>query len=153
ALRPLGPLRRRLPFRTLFNLVGPLANPARPAYQLVGVPGERPADLVASALLDLGTTRALVVNGGDGPGEGTLSQGPPYRPVESGRIVRGTWTPDDFGLPVVPTESLRVSGPADSAARLRAVFAGESGPSRDVILANAAAALWVAGRVESLREG
>jgi anthranilate phosphoribosyltransferase len=153
ALRFAAPVRKQLPFRTLFNLIGPLANPAQPAFQLVGVPNERLADLVARGLASLGVERAAVVTGSDGLDEVTLAGPTRVRWVEGGRIDPVSWEPGDFGLPAVPGADLRVSGPADSAHKLRSVFAGEAGPIRAVLLANAAAALRVAGRVASLEEG
>jgi anthranilate phosphoribosyltransferase len=153
ALRALAPIRRQLPFRTLFNVVGPLANPARPAYQLVGVPGERQAALMARVLADLGVRRAAVVTGSDGLDEVTLAGPTRVRWVGDGSDAIEEWQPEDFGLPRVAAGELRVSGPAESAGRLRRVFAGEADPARHVILANAAAALRVAGRVGSLPEG
>jgi anthranilate phosphoribosyltransferase len=153
ALRFAAPVRRQLPFRTLFNLVGPLANPARPEYQLIGVAGERQADLVAEALLRLGTLRAAVVTGSDGLDEVTLAGPTLVRWVESGRIARTTWEHADFGLPRVPARALRIAGPVESAARIRDLLGGEPGPVRDLVLANSAAALRVAGAVEALPEG
>ena len=153
ALRHAASARRQLPFRTLFNLVGPLANPARPDYQLVGVPGDRPAALMAEALARVGVTRAAVVTGGDGLDEVTLDGPTRVLVVEGPSIAPATWHADDFGLPPARAGDLRVSGPADSARRLRLLFAGDPGPVRDVVLANAAAALWVAGRVGDLRSG
>ena len=95
-------MRRQLPFRTLFNLVGPLANPARPEFQLVGVAGARQAELVAEALVRLGVRRAAVVTGGDGLDEVTLDGPTAVHWVEAGAITRQTWSPADFGLPRVP---------------------------------------------------
>lgn len=153
ALRFAAPVRRQLPFRTLFNLIGPMANPARPAFQLVGVPNERLGDLVARGLAALGITRAAVVTGSDGLDEVTLAGPTRVRWVESGRVSTEIWQPADFDLPLVEAAELRVSGPAESAAKLRAAFAGEPGPVRAVLLANSAAALRVAGRVSTLLEG
>ena len=154
ALRHAGPVRRQLPFRTLFNLVGPLANPARPEFQLVGAPGAAQAVLLAEALARLGsTTRAAVVTGGDGMDEVTLDGATHVLVVEGAEITPLTWLPADFGLAPARAADLRVTGPPDSARRLRQLFAGETGPVRDVVLANAAAALWVAGRAESLAAG
>ncbi len=153
ALRFAAPVRRQLPFRTLFNLIGPLANPARPAYQLIGVPEDRPADLMATALARLGVTRAAVVTGSDGLDEVSLDGPTRVRWVESGSVTLRTWEPAEFGLAPVRAADLRVSGPAESARRLQAIFAGTRGPDRDTVLANAAAALLVAGRVEGLVEG
>jgi anthranilate phosphoribosyltransferase len=153
ALRFAAPVRRQLPFRTLFNLVGPLANPARPAFQLIGVPDARSADLIASALARLGVIRAAVVTGSDGLDEVSLDGPTRVRWVESGALTDRTWHPEEFGLATVRAADLRVSGPVESASRLRGVFAGSEGPDRDTVLANAAAALLVAGRVEGLGPG
>ena len=153
ALRFAAPVRRQLPFRTLFNMVGPLANPARPAYQLIGVPDDRLADLMASAIARLGVVRAAVVTGSDGLDEVSLDGPTRVRWVESGEISLRTWTLSDFGLNPVRASDLRVSGPAESAAKLRDFFDGTLGPARETVLANAAAALLVAGRVGTLGEG
>jgi anthranilate phosphoribosyltransferase len=153
ALRHAAAVRRQLPFRTLFNLVGPLANPARPEFQVVGVSGATGAVLVAEALVRLGIRRAAVVRGEDGLDEVTLGGATHVLWVEDGAITARTWTPADFGLPHVVAEELRVSGPAESAALIRAFLAGGPGPVRPAVLANAAAALLIAGRVEGLSEG
>lgn len=153
ALRFAAPARKLLPFRTLFNLVGPLANPAKPAYQLVGVPSERLAGLIAATLADLGIARAAVVTGSDGLDEVTLAGPTHVLRIEAGRITPETWSPDDFGLARVETGRLRVHGPAESAERLQRLLAGDQGPAREVVLANAAAALRVAGQVGTLRQG
>lgn len=150
-LKHLAPVRRHLPFRTLFNLVGPLVNPARPDFQLVGVAGTREGELVAGALAKIGTRRAAVVTGDDGLDEVTLTGSTRVLLVEDGQVRGLTWTPRDFGLGKVELSDLRVSGPADSAARISHTFAGEPGPVRDVIVANTAAALWVAGEADLKR--
>jgi anthranilate phosphoribosyltransferase len=152
-LRPLIAVRRQLPFRTLFNLIGPLANPAQPGFQLIGVAGEQSADLIAGALVTLGIERAAVVTGDGHLDEVTLSGPTSVRWVEGSRLSRQTWQPEDFGLRRGRVEDLRVAGPSESASRLLELFAGQRGPIRDIVLANAAAALWVAGRVNGLREG
>jgi anthranilate phosphoribosyltransferase len=153
ALRFAAGVRRQLPFRTLFNLVGPLANPARPQFQLVGVAGERPAELMAQVLARLGVCRAAVVTGSDGLDEVTLDGPTRVRWIESNALTDQTWTPEDFGLPRVHAAALRVDGPDASADRLRDFLAGQPGPVRDLILANSAAALRVAGCVSTLPEG
>jgi anthranilate phosphoribosyltransferase len=142
-LKGLAPLRRQLPFRTLFNLVGPLCNPATPAYQLVGVPREDHAALVAEVLARSGgLRRAVVVTGGDGLDEVTLDGPTIVRIVEPGAIRRKVWTASDFGLPEVHSAELKVSGPDESAALIGEAFDGRPGPVRSILLANAAAALW-----------
>jgi anthranilate phosphoribosyltransferase len=150
ALRFAASVRRQLPFRTLFNLVGPLANPARPQLQLVGVAGERQADLVARTLVRLGVRRAAVVTGGDGLDEVTLDGPTRVRWIEGGELTLEHWSPEDFGLSRVPAMALQVAGPAESAARLREFLAGWKGPIRDLILANSAAALRVAEGASSI---
>jgi anthranilate phosphoribosyltransferase len=142
-LKAVAPVRRQLPFRTIFNLVGPLCNPAAPSHQLVGVPREEHARLIAEVLARSGAIRrALVVNGGDGLDEVTLDGPTSVRIVESGTIRREVWRAEDFGLPLVQVAELKVAGPDDSARTLKCAFAGEPGPIRSIILANAAAALW-----------
>lgn len=153
ALRFAGPVRRQLPFRTLFNLIGPLANPSRPDFQLVGVPGEHQAELVASALARLGCRRAAVVTGSDGLDEVTLGGPTRVRWVDSGVITLKSWHADDFGLAPTDAGDLRVSGPPESAQRIARFLAGEKGAVRAMVLANSAAALLVAGVVDSLRDG
>jgi anthranilate phosphoribosyltransferase len=158
ALRHAAPVRRLLPFRTLFNLVGPLANPARPEYQLLGVPGCELVDLVASAWrsLEQPPGARVAVLCGDGSLDEVMPSGETYvARVSADEAIRGAeyWTPADFGLGPVEAEALRVTGPGDSAARIRAMLAGEHGPVRDVVLANAAAALRVAGTAGRLGDG
>ncbi|MGP0070229.1 MAG: anthranilate phosphoribosyltransferase [Isosphaeraceae bacterium] len=143
-LKPVAAVRRQLPFRTLFNLVGPLCNPACPSYQLVGTPSESQADLLAAVLSRLeNIRRAAVVTGSDGLDEVTLAGPTRVRVVESGQVRLETWQPEDFGLPICQADGLRVRGPEESAERIRSAFAGVPGPVRDYVLANSASALWV----------
>jgi anthranilate phosphoribosyltransferase len=152
-LRNVAPIRRQLPFRTLFNLVGPLCNPASPAYQFVGTPDEGRAGLMAAVLARMGhIRRAAVVTGSDGLDEVTLDGATRILVVESGVIRGETWHPEDFGLTPQGAGALRVSGPEESAEQIRRTLAGEPGPVRDYLLANTAAALWVVDQ-RSLREG
>jgi anthranilate phosphoribosyltransferase len=153
ALRFAGPVRRQLPFRTLFNMIGPLANPARPTYQLIGVPDPRQADLMARTIARSGVTRAAVVTGHGGLDEVSLDGPTRVCWVESGEVDLRVWMPEEFGLLAVRAEDLRVSGPVESASRLNELFAGQPGPAREIVLANAAGALLVAGRVETLSDG
>jgi anthranilate phosphoribosyltransferase len=159
ALRFAGPVRRQLPFRTFFNLVGPLANPARPEYHLLGTPNERQARLLAASLARLGVRRAAVVCGADGLDEVTLAGPTRVWLIESGDrngeavIAEHTWQVEEFGLERVDAAELRVAGPAESAERIRRVLADEHGPDRRVVLANSAAALWLARAADSLASG
>jgi anthranilate phosphoribosyltransferase len=153
ALRHVAPLRRRLGIRTLFNCLGPLANPGRAPYQLLGVGRPELLEPLAGALARLGTRRAFVVSGRDGLGEVTL--GAPTRVLEvRGQQVReGEWRPADFQLEPCTLDELRADGPEESAAIVRAVLAGAAGAPTRVVLANAAAALLAAERVPTLPEG
>lgn len=143
-LRHVAAARRLLPFRTLFNLVGPLCNPASPAFQLVGTTDEGRAGLMAAVLARMPhLRRAAVVTGSDGLDEVTLDGPTSVLVVESGVIRRMSWDPEDFGLARRGAAGLRVEGPEHSAERIRRTLAGERGPVRDYVLANTAAALWV----------
>ena len=98
-LRAVAPVRRQLPFRTLFNLVGPLCNPASPPYQLIGVPNQAQADLLAQVLSrQAHIRRAVVVTGSDGLDEVTLDGPTLIRVIEGGRVEHNVWMPEDFGL-------------------------------------------------------
>ncbi len=142
-LRRVSAVRRALPFRSIFNLVGPLCNPASPSHQLVGIPDPRQARLMAEVLSRFETTRrAVVVSGGDGLDEVTLDGSTHGFVVEAGTIRDLMWTRNDFQLPRVRAVALRVSGPEESASLLRELLAAQRGPVRDIVLANAAAALW-----------
>jgi anthranilate phosphoribosyltransferase len=142
-LRAIAPLRRQLPFRTIFNLVGPLCNPAEPTHQLVGVPSPGDARRMAEVLAasDL-IRRALVVTGSDGLDEVTLDGLTHVLIVEHETIREENWTPDGFGLARVRASELTVRGPEHSAELIARMLGGEPGPVREVVLANAAAALW-----------
>lgn len=152
-MRHVGAVRRRLGVRTLFNCLGPLANPAGAAYQLLGVGRGEWLDRLAAALARLGARRALLVCGRDGLDEVSLSGPTLVREVVGGDVKPHEWSPDDFGLAPCRLDELRVSGPEESAQTIRGILAGEEGPARRVVLANAAAALLAAERVTNLREG
>jgi anthranilate phosphoribosyltransferase len=153
SLQRISALRRRLGVRTLFNCLGPLANPAAAPYQLLGVGRPEWLDRLAAALARLGTRHALLVCGADGLDEVTLAGRTRVREVRGEQVQEHEWGPEDFGLAPCAPEGLRVAGPEDSAATIRSVLAGEDGPAARVVLANAAAALLAAERVATLREG
>jgi anthranilate phosphoribosyltransferase len=152
-LRQAGAVRRALGVRTMFNWVGPLCNPARAPYQLLGVGRVDWLDRMAGALGRLGVRKALLVSGHDGLDEVTLSGATHVREVCGTAVREGQWVPDDFGLEPCGLEELRADGPQESAAVIRRVLAGDDGPAGRVVWANAAAALLAAGRVADLREG
>lgn len=152
-MRHVTEVRRRLGVRTIFNCLGPLANPAGAAYQLLGVGRAAWLDRLAAALARLGTRHALLVCGCDGLDEVTLSGPTQVREVRGNAVTAEEWAPGDFGLAPCQLDELRVAGPEESAAVIRAVLLGEEGPARRILLANAAAALMVAEKAPSLLEG
>jgi anthranilate phosphoribosyltransferase len=153
ALKHVAPVRQRLRVRTLFNCLGPLANPAGAAYQLLGVGRPEWLDPLAGALARLGARHALLVCGQDGLDEVTLASPTLVREVRGGEVTPLEWTPADFDLEPCPLSALRADGPEVSAAMIRAVLEGKDGPATRVVLANAGAALLAADRVASPAEG
>jgi len=161
AMARVGPLRRALGRPTVFNLVGPLCNPAAATVQVIGVGRPAAREPLARAAALVGLRRALIVSGqpaaaqADGSGFDEVSLFGPTEvlDVADGAITRRRWTPADFGLPVLPAdraEALAAAGPDESAAAIRDVLAGRPGPRRDVVVINAAAVLWAADRAPTL---
>ena len=146
-------LRKKLGIRTIFNLLGPLANPANAPYQLLGVGKAELLDPLAGAIAELGTRQAVLVCSRDGLDEVSLAAPTMVRLVRGDKYESLEWTPADFGLGIVEAHEIRADGPAESAAIIRGVLNGQDGPSRRMTLANAAAALWAAEAVGTLREG
>lgn len=146
-------VRRRLNIPTIFNLLGPLCNPAGAAYQLLGVGRGTLRSCLSAALLRLGTQRSTVVFGSDGLDEVTLGGNSHVSLVADGRIEQLTWGASDFDLPATALTPLLVDGPQASAAMILEVLNGVPGPPRDMVVANAAAGLWTAGKCTDLREG
>ena len=153
SMRHAGPARRDLGVRTAFNLLGPLTNPAGASRQLVGVPRPDHTDLIARALADLGSERAWVAHGADGLDEVSTTGYTKISECRNGMVRTFYLHPNDFGLPVADPATLRAESPDDNRAIARAVLAGETGPPRDMVLANAAAGLLIVERVGSLVEG
>src|SRR5262249_47011748 len=151
--RHVAPVRRRLRIRTLFNCLGPLANPAGAAYQLLGVARPELLDPLAGALARLGTRRAFLVCGTDGLDEVSLSGPTLVREVRGSNVLAAEWSPGDFDLAAVALTELQVSGPEESAAVIRSILDGREGPAARVVIANAAAALLAAEHVETLADG
>jgi anthranilate phosphoribosyltransferase len=153
ALRHVAALRRRLGVPTVFNWLGPLANPAGAERQLLGVGRPELLDVVAGALARLGTGHALVVCGRDGLDEVSLAAPTRVRRVCGSEVVALEWTADDFGLPACPLDGLRARDVGESARVIEGVLRGEEGPAACVVLANAAAGLIAAGHAADPRAG
>ncbi len=152
AMRHAQPARLELRMRTVFNLLGPLANPAGANVQLVGTPSPETARLMAEALAALGLERGWVVHGSDGLDEITTTGPTLAFEIARGAVRRQELTPEDFGLPRARREDLQ-GGDAETNARIaREILTGARGPRRDVVLANAAAALVAAGKAPGLRQ-
>ena len=145
--------RRALKTKTVFNLLGPLTNPLRASVQLVGVYERARTEMMARALAAVGTRRAFVVAGHDGIDEITTTGPTQVSETNGESVTTHEITPEDFGLPRAPAEALRGGDPAENARVLRRILEGEPGPLRDLVLANASAALVVAGQATDFLEG
>ncbi|MDT8376929.1 MAG: anthranilate phosphoribosyltransferase [Mariprofundaceae bacterium] len=154
AMRHAGPIRRELGIRTLFNILGPLTNPADAEYQLLGVYAEDRLELVADALLKLGTKRALVVHGRDGLDEITTTSITDAFLVEEDRDIEPfEIDPSAFGMPFATPKAIKGGDASYNAEVIKHIFAGQKGAARDIVLLNAGAALWVAQRANSIGDG
>jgi len=153
AMKYAAPVRKELGFRTIFNLLGPLTNPADAEFQLLGANRIETARKLASALAELGRRRAVVVCGNDELDEVSLWGETAVFVVFENRVVEQTWTAESFHLAICRPQDLVVESAAQSAQVIREVFAGESGPARDIVLANTAAALVAAERAQTPAEG
>lgn len=143
--RHVQPVRVELKMRTVFNLLGPLTNPARATAQVVGAPSEHAAELMAGALARLGLQRGLVVHGSDGLDEITTTGSTLCLEIRDGEVHRRELHPSDFGLPVTPGSHLAGGDRETNCAIALSILGGAQGPQRDIVLANASAALVVTG--------
>lgn len=149
AMRHVGQVRAELGVRTIFNLLGPLSNPASASHQVIGVPRPDLLQPFALALAALGATRVWVVHGHLGLDELSLAGPTQVVELDNGELREFVVEPKDFGLRAQPNAAFTVEDVAQSAEIVRAVLRGESGPARDVVVLNAAAGLLVAGRAAS----
>jgi len=150
AMKYVGPIRRELAIRTVFNILGPLTNPAGAKMELMGVYDAELVEPLAQVLCNLGVRSAMVVHGGDGLDEISLSAPTLVCEVKDGWTRSYTIAPEQFGFKRCEPAALRGGAPAENARILRAVLTGENGPKRDASVLNAAAALYIAGRYESV---
>lgn len=146
-------LRRKLGVRTVFNLLGPLANPASADFQLIGVGNPDLLDVLAAALAELGVRRAILVCGFDGMDEVSLAVPTMVRIVEGDQFRTDEWDRTDFGLEAVNIDQIKAADATESAGIIRKVLNGEHGPARRIVLANAAAALVAAEVVTNPHDG
>ena len=154
AMRHAGPVRRELGIRTIFNILGPLTNPAHAEYQLLGVYAEDKLESVADTLKKLGIKRALVVHGRDGLDEITTTNiTDAFLVEEDSDIEPFEIDPSAFGMPYATPKALKGGDASYNAEIIKHIFAGQVGAARDIVLLNAGAALWVAQRVNSIGDG
>ena len=153
-MRFAGPIRKDLGVPTVFNLLGPLTNPARAKSQLIGVPNVELTSKIAQVLKRLGSERVLVVHGFDGLCELTVTSPTHVAELREGNIKEYEVTPEKLGLKTGKLEEIRIDTPEESAGIMERIFSGdEKGTAREIALANAAGALVVSGQVENLEEG
>jgi anthranilate phosphoribosyltransferase len=151
AVRHAQEARLALKGRTIFNLLGPLTSPVRAQRQLIGAFSVRAAEILAQASARLGLERAFVVHGLDGLDEITTTTHTVVFQVEHGKVQKGRWTPSDFGVRQASPEDLKGGAPETNAEIIRSVLDNQPGPHRDIVVANAAAALLLAQHAEDLK--
>lgn len=153
AMKVVAPVRREMGVRTIFNILGPLTNPAGSPNILMGVFHPDLVGIQARVLQELGAERALVVWGRDGMDELSLGAGTLVGELRDGQVREYELHPEDFGIAMSASRNLKVDGPEQSIAILHAVLAGEPGPALDIVAYNAGAALYVAGVSDSIAAG
>lgn len=153
AMKYVAPVRRELGIRTIFNILGPLANPAGANMELMGVYDEALVEPLAQVLANLGVKRAMVVYGTDGLDEISMSAPTKVCEVRDGSFISYTLTPEEFGFARCGKEDLAGGTPEENAMITRAILSGAPGPKRDAVLFNSGAAIYLAGKAESIREG
>lgn len=153
AMKHVAPVRREIGIRTIFNILGPLTNPASASRQVLGVYKKELAPVMANVLGRLGSERALVVHGSDGLDEITITGPSHIAELRNGKVEEYQIRPEDFGLISSSPEAIKGGDKAENARIVREVLQGEPGPRRDIVLMNAAAALLAADAVKSMSEG
>ena len=153
SMKYVGPIRKELGIRTVFNILGPLTNPGHPTMQLLGVYDEYLLEPLAKVLTSLGVKRGLVVYGQDKLDEISLSAPTSVCELDNGTYKTYEIKPEDFGLTRCTREDLRGGDPAENAQIAIAVLKGEKGPRRDTVLMNAGAGLYIAGKASSIADG
>lgn len=146
-------VRKKLNHPTIFNLLGPLCNPANAPFQILGAGRGETRTLIAEALALLGTQRSLVVHSRDGLGEISVADTTDVSEVQGKYVTEGTLAPSDFGIEKGNLLMIQVNDPAESAEMIQRILTGQTGVARNMVVANAAAALWVSGMCDSLEIG
>jgi anthranilate phosphoribosyltransferase len=153
AMKHAAPVRRELGVRTLFNLLGPLTNPANAKRQVMGVFAKSLTAKLALVLQQLGSEHVLVVCGADGMDEISFTGDTYVAELKNGKVTEYILNPSQFGMPLHPLSSIKIQNADESKAMILDVLNGKSGPARDIVLLNAGAAIYVAGVVDSLQDG
>ncbi|MGB0921554.1 MAG: anthranilate phosphoribosyltransferase [Alphaproteobacteria bacterium] len=153
AMKHVGPIRVSLGHRTIFNLLGPLSNPAGTKRQLIGVFAKEWVEPMAHVLNALGSERVLIAHGSDGLDELTTTGESYLAELKDGKVTTSTLTPEDVGLARASLDDLIGGTPEENAVALRAVLNGDKGPYRDIVALNAGAALMIAGKADSIADG
>lgn len=153
SMKYVGTIRKELGFRTVFNILGPLTNPATPSMQLLGVYDEYLVEPLAQVLINLGIKRGMVVYGQDKLDEISMSAPTTVCEIRDGWFKSSVIAPENFGLERCTKEDLRGGTPAENAQITRAILSGEKGPKRNAVLMNAGAALYIGGKADSLKDG
>ena len=153
SMKYVGPIRKELGFRTVFNILGPLTNPGSPKRQLLGVYDEYLVEPLAQVLISLGVERGMVVYGQDKLDEISMSAPTTVCEFKDGWFKSYTITPEDFGLMRCSKEDLVGGSPEENAQITREILSGAKGPKRDAVLMNAGAALYIGGKADSMQEG
>lgn len=153
SMKYVGPIRKELGFRTVFNILGPLTNPASPTMQLLGVYDEYLVEPLAQVLISLGVKRGMVVFGKDKLDEISLSSPTKICEFKDGWFKSYTITPEEFGFSTCEKSELVGGEPEENASITRAILAGDKGPKRDAVLMNAGTSLYIGGKANSMKEG
>ncbi len=153
SMKYVGAIRKELGFRTVFNILGPLTNPARPSRQLLGVYDEYLVEPLAQVLAELGVKRGMVVYGQDKLDEISLSSPTTVCELQNGWYRTKVIRPEDFGLSTCRKDDLKGGTPAENAEITRGILRGEKGPKRDAVLMNAGASFYIGEKAASMKEG
>ncbi len=153
AMKHAGPIRRELGVRTIFNVLGPLTNPAGAKRQLMGVFSDALTEPIANELANLGAERVMVVHAADGLDEISTTSETRISQFDGEKVTTKTITPEEFGVARANMDDLLIDSPEASADVIRTILGGQSGPARDIVLLNAAAGLFVAGKADDMQAG